>query len=89
MCWGECGRSVCGCDCVGVGVIVWVSVGVIAWARECVGGTVLISAVKYVCVLGGMGGFMWVRLCGCGCYCVGGCGCDCVGVEGSVWVVQS
>ena len=23
-----CGGSVCGCDCVGVGVIVWVGVGV-------------------------------------------------------------
>ena len=29
--WGEC---VCGCDCVGVGVIVWVGVGVIAWVRK-------------------------------------------------------
>ena len=28
----------CGCDCVGVGVIVWVGVGVIAWMRECGGG---------------------------------------------------
>ena len=44
------------------------------------GGTVLIAAVKYVCVLGGSV---------CGCDCVGGCGCDWVGVEGSVWVVQS
>ena len=42
--------SVCGCDCVDVGVIVWVGVGVIAWVRECVGGSVLIAAVKYVCV---------------------------------------
>ena len=48
------------------------------------GGTVLIAAVKYVCVLGGS-----VRGSVCGCDCVGGCGCDCVGVEGSVWVVQS
>ena len=47
-------------------------------------GTVLIAAVKYVCVFG--------RECEgsvCVCDCVGGCGCDCVGVEGSVWVVQS
>ena len=49
------------------------TLAVIAWVRECVGGTVLIAAVKYVCVLGGE----------CG------CGCDCVGEEGSVWVVQS
>ena len=44
----------CGCDCVGVGVIVWVGVG--GCGRECVGGTVLIAAVKYVCVSGGEGG---------------------------------
>ena len=49
---------VCGCDCVGVGVIVWV--------RECVGGTALIAAIKYVCVCReGRGGVcvgvtMWV-----------------------------
>ena len=79
---GDCGGSVCGCDCVGVGVIMWVGVGVIAWVRECVCGTVLIAAVKYVCVLG-------EGECGCGCDCVGGYVCDCVGEEGSVWVVQS
>ncbi len=39
-----------------MGVIAWVGVGVIAWVRECVGGTVLITAVKYVCVSGGGGG---------------------------------
>ena len=51
------GGSVCGCDWVGVGVIVWVGVGVITWVRkECVGGTVLIAAVKYVCVSGEWGG---------------------------------
>ena len=55
------------------------------------GGTVLIAAVKYACVLGGsvggvcVGVIVWV----CRCDCVGGCGCDCVGEEGSVWVVQS
>ena len=54
------------------------------------GGTVLIAAVKYVCVSEGGGGVwvgvtVWVG----GCDCVGGCGCDCVGEEGSVWVVQS
>ena len=43
------------CDCVGVSVIVWVGVVVIAWVRECVGGTALIAAVKYVCVWGGQG----------------------------------
>ena len=42
----------CGCDCVGVGVIVWVGVSVIAWVRKCVGGTAFIAAVKYVCVRG-------------------------------------
>ena len=36
-----CVGCVCGCDCVGVGVIVWM--GVIAWVRECVGGTALIA----------------------------------------------
>ena len=44
------------------------------------GGTVLITAVKYVCVSGGV------------CVCVGVivwvCGCDCEGKEGSVWVGQ-
>ena len=35
------------------------------------GGTVLIAAVKYVCVLGG-------SVCGCDCVCV--CVCVCVGV---------
>ena len=50
------------------------------------GGTVLIAAVKYVCVSGGGGGGGW----GVGVIVwVGGRGCDCVGVEGSVWVVQS
>ena len=33
-----------GCDCVGVDVIVWMGVGVIAWVRECVGGTAFIAA---------------------------------------------
>ena len=43
--------------------------------RECVGGTVLIAAVNYVCVLGWGGS-------------VGGsvCGCNCVGVGVIVWV---
>ena len=57
------------------------------------GGTVLIAAVKYVCVSEGgecgwgvcVGVTVWVG----GCDCVGGCGCDCVGEEGIVWVVQS
>ena len=47
---------------------VWVGVVVIAWVRECVGGTALIAAIKYVYVWG---------------HCVGGCGCHCVGEEGS------
>ena len=46
----------CECDCVCVGVIVLMGVGVIVWVRECVGGTSLIAAVKYVCVGGGRGG---------------------------------
>ena len=54
------------------------------------GGTVLITAIKYICVLEGGRGECE---CGChcvgGCDCVGGCGCDCVGEDGSVWVVQS
>ena len=54
-----------------MGVIVWV--GVRGRGRECVGGTVLIAAVKYVCELGGgVGGSV--------------CGCDCVGVGVIVWV---
>ena len=62
------------------------------------GGTILIAAVKYVCVLeGGRRGECGWSVCGCdcvggwvsGCDCVGGCGCDCVGEEGIVWVVQS
>ena len=44
MCQGgrEGGRegSVCGCDCVSVGVIVWVGVGMIVWVRKEVCGCV-------------------------------------------------
>ena len=49
------------------------------------GGTVLIAAVKYVCVWGGVGG----SVCGCDCVGVGVIVWVGVGVEGSVWVVQS
>ena len=57
----------CGCDCMG--------------EEECVGRTVLIAALKYVCVSGGVWGecvgvIVWV------------CGFDCVGEEGNVWVGQ-
>ena len=51
------------------------------------GGTVLIAALKYVCVLGGSVGGVCVSVIVCVCVCV--CGCDCLGEEGSVWVVQS
>ena len=49
---GSVGGSVCGCDCVGVGVIVCGCdcVGVEGSVWVCV---VLIAAVKYVCVSGG------------------------------------
>ena len=62
MCVGGEGEGEC------VSVTVWVGVVVIAWVRECVGGTALIAAIKYVYVWG---------------HCVGGCGCHCVGEEGS------
>ena len=46
------------------------------------GGTVLIAAIKYVCV--GGGGSVRGSVCGCDCVgvIVGGCGCNCVGEEG-------
>ena len=68
-------------------MIAWVGMGVIAWVRECVGGTVLVAAVMYVCR--GKCVCVCVCVCVCGCDFVGGCGCYCVGEEGSVWVVQS
>ena len=52
------------------------------------GGTLLIAAVKYVCVRGECGGSVCVIVSLCGCDCLGGCGCDCVGEEGSVWVLH-
>ena len=64
--WGkrERGECVCGCDCVGVNVIVWVGVSVIVWVRKGgVGGTALIAAIKCVCVFWGIRGggvCMWV-----------------------------
>ena len=76
-----------------MGVIVSVSVGVIAWARKGVCWWYSLNCCCKLCMCVGVGGEcggerVWVQLCGCGCDCVGGCGCDCVGVEGSVWVVQ-
>ena len=44
--WG----SVCGCDCVGVGVIVWVGVGVIAWVRKGLCGWYSLNCCCKVCV---------------------------------------
>ena len=47
---GECGGSVCGCDCVGVGVIVWVGVGVIAWVRKGLCGWYSLNCCCKVCM---------------------------------------
>ena len=77
----------CGCDCVGVGVIVWVGVGVISWVRKGVCGRDSPDCCRKVCVcVGGRG--ECVHVCVCVCDCVGGFVCDCVGEEGSVWVGQ-
>ena len=45
----------CGCDCVGVGVIVWVGVGVIAWVREGLCGWYSLNCCceVYMCAGGG------------------------------------
>ena len=40
----------CGCDCVGVGVIVWECVGVIAWVRKGVYGWDSLACCSKVCV---------------------------------------
>ena len=66
------------CVIVGVNVIVWVGVDVIALVRECVGETALNAAVMYVWGEGGVcvGVTVW---CECGCDCVCGCACNCVG----------
>ena len=61
----------CGCDCVGVGVIAWVRKGVCGW------GSLDCFRKVHVCVCGGEGG-VCVWMCGCGCDCV--CVCVCVGV---------
>ncbi len=53
----EGGVCVCGCDCVGVGVIVWVGVGVIAWVWKGVYGWYSLNCCCKVCVLGGS---VWV-----------------------------
>ena len=61
------GGSVCGCDCVGVGVIVWVDVGVIAWVWKGVCGWYSLSCCCKVCMcVGGWGGGregVWGGLC--------------------------
>ena len=64
----HCCCKVCVRGSVGVGVTVWMGVGVIAWVRDCVGG-----GRGNVC--------LWVRLCVCVCVCV--CVCECGGEEGS------
>ena len=58
--WGEC---VCGCDCVGVGVIVWVGVGVIAWVRKGLCGWYSLNCCCKVCMCvgGGEAGGVWVE----------------------------
>ena len=62
------------CVIVGVNVIVWVGVDVIALVRECVGETALIAAVMYVWGEGGVcvGVTMWCE-CGCDCVCMWMC----------------
>ena len=73
---GVLGGGVCGCDCVGVGVIVWVGVGIIAWVRKglCGWNSLNCCCKVFMCVGGGgsVGGSV--------------CGCDCVGVGVIVWV---
>ena len=46
----------CGCDCVGVGVIVWVGVGVIAWVRKRLCGWYSLNCYCKVCMCVGGGG---------------------------------
>ena len=58
---GECGGSVCGCDCVGVGVIVWVGVGVIAWVREGLCGWYSLNCCCKVCMY--VRGGVWGGVC--------------------------
>ena len=50
------GRGVCGCDCVSVGVIVWVGVGVIAWVWKGVCGRYSLNCCCKVCMCVGGGG---------------------------------
>ena len=58
--------SVCGCDCVGVGVIMWAGVGVIAWVRKGVCGWYSLNCCCKVCMYVGGG----VCVCVCVCVCV-------------------
>ena len=53
------GECVCGCDCVGVCVIVWVGVGMIAWVRKGVCGWDSLDCCPKVCVWG-EGECVWV-----------------------------
>ena len=65
---GEEGERECvgGCDCVDVGVIVWVGVAVIAWVKKGVGGCDGLHCYRKVCVRRGERG----RVCMCVCVCV-------------------
>ena len=69
-----------GCDCVDVGVIVWVHVGVIAWVRKGVCGCDGLDCCLKVCVRRGGGEGEGECVCG------GRRGGDCVGVGVIVWV---
>ena len=74
VCLGVRGRwgSVCGCDCVGVGVIVLVGVGVIAWMKKGVCGWDSLDCCRKVCVCVARGGRGERSVCECDCVCVGG-----------------
>ena len=54
--------SVCGCDCVGVGVIVWFGVGVTAWVWKGVCGWYSLNCCCKVCMCWGevWGECVWV-----------------------------
>ena len=62
---GEGGRegSVCGCDCVGVGVIVCVGVAMIAWVWKGVCGWYSLNCCCKVCMC--VGGECGGSVCGC------------------------
>ena len=49
-----------GCDCVDVGVILWVGVGVIAWVRNGVRGWYSLNCCCKVCMCVSGGVWVWV-----------------------------